>query len=57
VTAEAFNVLDRKDSDISYFYASRLRNEAPGPDDGGYDDIHFHPAEPASVRVSLSARF
>jgi hypothetical protein len=57
VTVEAFNILDRKDSDISYFYASRLRNEAPGPDEGGYNDIHFHPVEPASVRLSLTAHF
>jgi hypothetical protein len=57
VKVEAFNILDRKDSDISYFYASRLRNEAPGPDEGGYDDIHFHPVEPASVRVSVSTHF
>jgi hypothetical protein len=57
VTIDAFNLLDREDSDIDYFYASRLRNEAVGPVDGGYEDIHFHPVIPASVRVGLTARF
>jgi hypothetical protein len=51
--AEVFNVLDRKDSDIEYFYASRLPGEAAG----GVDDIHFHPVEPISFRVALTARF
>lgn len=60
VQVEVFNLLDRKDSDIEYYYESRLRGEAINPDptlNGGYNDIHFHPAEPRMVRVSLTAKF
>jgi hypothetical protein len=47
-----FNLLDRHDNDIEYYYASRLRAE-PAP----VNDVHVHPMEPRSVRVSLSYRF
>jgi len=47
-----FNLLDRRDDDIEYYYASRLRNEAVA-----VNDLHFHPMEPRSVRVSLGYRF
>jgi len=50
---DVFNLFNRKASDIDYFYASRLRGEAPA----GVSDIHFHPVEPRSVRVTLSANF
>jgi TonB dependent receptor/TonB-dependent Receptor Plug Domain len=50
---EAFNLLDRKDSDIDYYYASRL----PGEPAGGVNDFHFHPVEPLSARATLTARF
>ena len=53
VQAELFNALNRKNSAIDYSYTSRLRGE---PADG-VDDTHFHPAEPRSVRVSLTRRF
>jgi hypothetical protein len=48
-----FNLLNRKDSAIDYYYASRL----PGEDAEGVNDIHFHPVEPISFRMSLTARF
>ncbi len=57
VSLEVFNLLDRKDSEIDYYYASRLPGEPAGPDDGGYNDIHFHPVSPVSVRGALTARF
>ncbi len=57
LSAEVFNLLNRKDSAIDYYYPSRLAGEAPGPDDGGYNDIHFHPVEPISFRLALTARF
>lgn len=44
---EAFNLLNEEASDIQYFYRSRLRGERPE----GLDDVHFHPAEPRSVRL------
>jgi outer membrane receptor protein involved in Fe transport len=46
---DVFNLLDRKASDIDYFYPSRL----PGEPAGGVADIHFHPVEPRSVRLTL----
>jgi len=50
---DIFNLFDRKASDIDYFYASRLPGEAPG----GVSDIHLHPVEPRSLRVTLTANF
>ncbi len=47
---DAFNLLDSSDHDISYFYASRLAGE---PDDG-VEDIHFHPLEPRSWRITAT---
>jgi hypothetical protein len=53
VKVEAFNLLDRKVSAIDYYYTSRLHDEPAG----GVDDIHFRPAEPRSVRISLKRDF
>jgi outer membrane receptor protein involved in Fe transport len=50
---EIFNLLDSEDSDIEYFYPSRLSGEPAA----GVDDIHFHPVEPLSARVTLSLSF
>jgi outer membrane cobalamin receptor len=49
---DVHNLFNRRASDIDYFYASRLRGE-PAP----VDDVHFHPAEPRSLRVALVASF
>jgi hypothetical protein len=60
LTADVFNLLDRRASDIEYFYESRLRGEALNPDpalNGGYNDVHLHPAEPIAIRVALSGTF
>ena len=53
VAVDVFNLFDRKASDIDYYYASRL----PGEPVGGVNDIHFHPVEPRSFRVTLTANF
>jgi hydrogenase/urease accessory protein HupE len=53
IQAEVFNLLNRKDSAIDYFYASRL----PGEPAAGVNDIHFHPVEPVSFRIGLMAKF
>ncbi len=53
VALDVFNLFDRKASDIDYYYASRLPNEPAE----GVDDIHFHPIEPRTARVSVTARF
>lgn len=53
VSLDVLNVLNRKNDDIAYFYASRL----PGEPAGGTDDIHFHPAEPRLVRMTFTRHF
>jgi hypothetical protein len=53
LSLQAFNLLDRKDSDIDYYYTSRL----PGEPAAGVDDIHFHPAEPFALRGVITCRF
>jgi outer membrane receptor protein involved in Fe transport len=52
LTLDAFNLLNRKDSDIDYFYESAISPSAPLR-----EEIHFHPVEPISARVTLSATF
>jgi outer membrane receptor protein involved in Fe transport len=52
VHMDVFNLFDRKDSDIDYFYESQLRGEA-----APVDDVHFHPVEPRTFRVTLIAYF
>ena len=51
-TIEVLNLFDRKASDIDYFYESRLANE-PEP----VADIHTHPAEPRTIRATLTVSF
>jgi outer membrane receptor protein involved in Fe transport len=50
---DVFNLFNAPDSDIDYYYASRL----PGEPASGVEDIHFHPALPRSARVSLVLGF
>src|SRR5438876_899602 len=52
VNLDVFNLFNRKSNDIEYYYASQLQNEAT-PISG----IHFHPAEPRTVRLALVARY
>jgi hypothetical protein len=51
-SVSVFNLLDRQDYDIEYYYASQLRGEA-----APVNDLHVHPMEPRSVRLSLSYQF
>lgn len=53
LTLDVFNLFDRKVSDIDYYYTSRLRGEPAA----GVNDIHFHPAEPRSARLTLVYNF
>jgi hypothetical protein len=46
---EGFNLGNRRASAIDYYYASQLAGEA-----APRDDIHFHPIEPRSVRLTLT---
>lgn len=48
VSVDVLNLLNRKVSDIDYFYASQLRNEPTQ-----VNDIHTHPSEPRTLRVSI----
>ena len=50
---DVFNLFDAEDSDIDYFYNSRL----PGEPDEGVEDIHFHPALPRTARLNLIVSF
>jgi len=52
VGLELFNLLDSDDNDITYFYESQLPGEA-----APQEDIHFHPVEPRSLRLTLQASF
>jgi outer membrane receptor protein involved in Fe transport len=49
---DLFNLFNRRASDIDYYYASQLRGEA-----APVNDLHFHPVEPRSLRLTLSANF
>lgn len=49
---EAFNLTNRRDSAIDYYYASQLKGEAEA-----VDDIHFHPIESRSLRATLIKNF
>ena len=53
VELEGFNLTNRRDSSIDYYYTSRL----PGEPAAGVNDIHFHPVESRSFRINLIANF
>lgn len=53
LAVDVFNLFDARDSDIDYYYVSRLRGE---PADG-VNDLHLHPALPRTARVSLIVGF
>mgnify|MGYP001545407588 FL=1 len=50
---EGFNLLNREDDDIAYYYASRLSGEPAE----GVEDVHFHPMEKPTVRLTAMWRF
>lgn len=51
-TVSLYNLFNRRDDDIAYYYTSRLRNES-----APVEDIHFHPAEPRTLRAAVTWRF
>lgn len=53
VELEGFNLANRRDSAIEYFYVSRLPGEAAQ----GVADIHFHPIESRSFRLTLNMTY
>ena len=54
LAAGIFNLLDSRDHDIDYYYASRISASEPVD---GVNDVHFHPVEPRQVRFTLTGRF
>ena len=52
IELEAFNLTNEKSSAIDYFYTSQLKGEATP-----VDDIHLHPIESRSLRLTLLAKF
>ncbi|MFL5310537.1 MAG: hypothetical protein ACJ79H_08820 [Myxococcales bacterium] len=50
---DVFNLLDAVVDDIAYFYTSRLRGEQAA----GVADVHFHPAEKRSLRLTAAFAF
>ena len=52
VRVDGFNLFDQKSHQIDYYYASRLTAEP-----AAVDDIHFHPLEPRSFRLSVRKEF
>jgi hypothetical protein len=49
---EAFNITNRRDSAIDYYYESQLKGET-----AAVADIHFHPIESRSLRATLVKTF
>ena len=53
LAADVFNLFNAQVSDIDYYFASRL----PGEPLAGVEDIHFHPAVPRTLRLSVIVGF
>ncbi len=53
VTLDMLNLTDRKNNDISYYYSSRL----PGEPLAGVSDVHVHPSEPRTLRLTTRVLF
>lgn len=48
LAVDVLNLFGSKVSDVDYFYASQLRGES-----APVNDVHTHPAEPRTIRLSL----
>jgi outer membrane receptor protein involved in Fe transport len=51
-SVSVFNLLNRRDYDIAYYYASQLKGES-----APVNDYHIHPAEPRTVRATVKVDF
>jgi outer membrane receptor protein involved in Fe transport len=55
---EVINMLDREDDDITYLYESRTRAERDAnPAAAPVEDLHSHPVEPRTVRLTVGYEF
>ncbi|RYD35553.1 MAG: TonB-dependent receptor [Verrucomicrobiaceae bacterium] len=52
IAVDVLNLLDRDNNDIEYYYESQLAGEA-----APVSDVHLHPAEPRTVRATLTYRW
>ena len=52
VTVDVYNVMDRRENDIEFFYESHLPGEAMP-----VADRHVHPVSGRTVRVAVELRF
>jgi hypothetical protein len=52
LVVSVFNLFDRRDNDVTYYYESQLPGEA-----APVSDIHFHPVERRTARAALTLRF
>jgi hypothetical protein len=52
IALDGLNLLNRANDDIAYYYESQLKGES-----APVADVHLHPAEPRTVRLSLTRRF
>lgn len=52
VQLDAHNLLNRRNNDIDYYYPSRLAGES-----AAVADVHFHPVETRSLRLSTTISF
>ncbi len=53
LSIDVFNLFNAQDSDIDYYYTSRL----PGEPAEGVNDVHLHPTLPRTARVNLILGF
>jgi len=58
-SAQIINLLNSKDHDIDYFFASRLTGPGAATQDpaDGVNTIHFHPIEPINARFILTYNY
>ena len=52
LSLDVLNLTNRQNNDIAYVYTSRVAGEA-----SGVQDLHLHPAEPRSVRLTARRQF
>jgi len=52
LSLDVFNLFDREASDIDYYYESRVSPSGPAQ-----REVHAHPVEPRTLRLTRSARF
>jgi outer membrane receptor protein involved in Fe transport len=52
LSLDVYNLFNRKDNDVDYFYQSRLAGEP-----AAVADVHFHPVERRALRLALTLNY